>query len=72
VLLEQNRPGVSENGGTANLVPGKNRRAPAWPAIYRDRFAMNFKLELRSGKALCAANQSSDVKHRMIAFALKT
>jgi hypothetical protein len=64
VLLEQNRPGVSENGGTANLVPGTG--------VYRDRFATNFKLELRSGKALCTANQSSDVKHRMIAFALKT
>jgi hypothetical protein len=42
------------------------------PAVYRDRLAMNFKLELRSGKALCTANQSSDVKHRMIAFAPKT
>jgi hypothetical protein len=29
VLLEQNRPGVSENGGTANLVPGKNNRPRA-------------------------------------------
>ncbi|MGM4932090.1 hypothetical protein [Tardiphaga sp. 619_E2_N8_5] len=29
MLLEQNRPGVSENGGTANLVPGKNNRPRA-------------------------------------------
>ncbi|WP_139069819.1 hypothetical protein [Tardiphaga robiniae] len=47
-------------------------RALHEPTICRGRFAMNFKLELRSGKALCTANQSSDVKHRMIAFALKT
>jgi hypothetical protein len=54
--------------------PEKTTGPARWhgPAIDRDRFATNFELELRSGKALCTANQSSDVKHRMIAFALKT
>jgi hypothetical protein len=55
-----------------NSFPEKQPAARRRPAIYRDRFAMNFKLELRSGKALCTANQSSDVKHRMIAFIPKT
>jgi hypothetical protein len=55
-----------------NSFPEKTTgRAPAAGHLSRP-LAMNFKLELRSGKALCTANQSSDVKHRMIAFALKT
>ncbi|MGM4967039.1 hypothetical protein AB7714_26310 [Tardiphaga sp. 1201_B9_N1_1] len=53
MLLEQNRPGVSENGGTANLVPGKTTgRALAWAGHISPPLCHEFQTRIAIGQII--------------------